>query len=199
MKSRWLGCFAVLFPFLVAGCGSAGGPSGPGTFDNTGGAPPPGSSIGFRSVSLPPLVTASSSTCTGLLGGTRFALLARAAADISVINGDADCTDRLRAILADTFAALTADQAVGIYNLNIGGCVRSYEVARATRDGLVIRPWALLHDTTLGANGQVVCTADAILIVAALVFDGAAGANAMELGFGTINPNYPRNPDVPRF
>lgn len=198
MKSRWLTCFAVLLLLLVAGCGSAGGPGGLGTFDNTGGTPPPGSTIGFRLVSLPTLFTPTSSPCTAL-GGTRFALLARAAADIAVINGDADCTDRLRAALADTFAALTPDQAVGIYNLTLGGCVRSHEIARVTRDGLVIRPWVLLHDTTLGASGQVACTADAILIVAALVFDGAAGANAMELRIGTINPNYPRNPDVPRF
>jgi hypothetical protein len=197
MERSWSICFAVLLPLFVACCGSAGDSASPGTFDNTGGAPPPGGSIGFRSVSF-----SLNAACLSQLGSTNLSVLARAATDIAVINGNASCSDSLRTALADTFAALTADQALGIYNLNLGGCVRSYEVARVTRDGIVVRPWVLLHNTSLGAlgaSGPVVCTADAILNLAALVFDSAAGANAMELRIGTINSNYPRNPDVPRF
>lgn len=176
----------------LAGCGSAGDSRG--SFDNTGGAPPPGDAIGYRSVSfsLDPL-------CTSQLGSPRLALLARAAADIPVINGNASCSASLRTALADAFSSLAADQALGIFALNLGGCVRSYELARVTRDGLVIRPWVLLHDTTLGASGPVACTADTMVNLNALVFSGAAGANAMEPHLGRINPNYPRNPAVPMF
>jgi len=187
----WSVCIGVLLPLFVAGCGSAGGT---GTFDNTGGTPPPGSSIGFRPVSF-----SIDALCMSHFGSTRLAVLARATTDIPVINGNVSCTDSLRTALAGTFAALTADQAVGIYNLNLGGCVQSHEIARVTRDGLVMRPWVLLHDTTLGASSAVACTTDLLLNLNALVFDGAAGANAVELRVGTTNPNYPRNPDVPRF
>jgi hypothetical protein len=186
--------FAVLLPLFIAGCGSGGGLGGPGTFDNTGGAPPSGSSIGFRSVSF-----SLDAFCMSHFGSTRLAVLAREATDVPVINGNVSCTDSLRTALADTFATLAADHAVGIFNLSLGGCVRSYEVAGVTRDSVVIRPWVLLHDTTLGASSPVACTTDVLLNLNALVFDGAAGGNAMELSIGTINPNYPRNPDVPRF
>lgn len=192
MKSHWVICFAVFLIVSIAGCGSAGDSGG--TFDNTGGAPPPGDPIGFRSVSF-----SLDSLCTSQLGSPRFALLARAAADIPVINGNESCSASLRTTLADAFAALATDQAVGIFTLNLGGCVRSHEVARVTRDGLVIRPWVLLHDTTLGASGPVACTTDVIVNLNALVFTGIAGANAMELRLGKINPNYPRNPAVPMF
>lgn len=192
MKNHWLSGFALILIVSMAACGSAGDSRG--SFDNTGGAPPPGAAIGYRSVSfvLDPL-------CTSQLGSPRLALLVRAAADFPVINGNASCSASLRTALADAFAGLAADQAVGIFALNLGGCVRSYELARVARDGLVIRPWILLHDTTLGASGPVACTADAIVNLNALVFDGAAGVNAMELHLGKINPNYPRNPAVPMF
>lgn len=193
MKWSWSVCAAIILAAFVAGCGSAGDTGNHGTFDNTGGAPPPGSAIGFRSVSL-----SLDAICLAQFG-TSLALFARAATDIPVINGDLSCSENLRVALADTIATLTKDQAIGIYNLGLGGCVRSHEIAGVNRDGLVIRPWVLLHDTTLGARGSVGCTADALLNLYALVFDSADGAKAMELHIGTINPNYPRNPDLPRF
>ena len=194
MESNSLRCFAAFLILSIAGCGSAGEGR---TFDNTGGAPPPGNPIGFESVSV--ALDTLNASCTSQLGSVRFAVLARAEADIPVIDGNAGCTTSLRTALAAAFAALTADQAVGIFTLSLGGCVRSYEVARVTRDGPVIRPWVLLRDTTLGASSPQACTTDVILGVYALRFDGATGANAMELLLGTVNPNYPRNPAVPVF
>lgn len=188
MEINSLRCFAAFLILSIAGCGSAGEGR---TFDNTGGAPPSGNPIGFETVSV-----ALDPFCASQLS---VPVLARAEADIPLINGNAGCTTSLRTALAATFAALTADQAVGIFTLSLGGCVRAYEVAGVTRDGLIIRPWVLLHDTALGASGPVTCTTDLIVGVYALRFDGATGANAMELYLGKINPNYPRNATVPVF
>ena len=194
MKRYITACLAVFLTLSVASCGSAGddGASGA-TFDNTGGAPPPGASIGFAPVSY------VQDMCTRQLAATRFAVLARSGADIPVIGGNDTCSASLRTTLADAFAALSADQALGIFTLSLGGCVRTYEVAQASRDGLVVRPWILLHDTTLGAAGPVACTTDLILSLNVLRFDGATGTNAMELQLGKVNSNYPRNPAVPVF
>ena len=189
---------------LIAACGSAGNNSDSqpgGTFDNTGGAPPPGSPVSFESVAVA-LVTPVSGgpLCLSEIASARLTVLARTGADIPVVNGDAACTDSLRTALASTLTALTVDQAAAIFTLSLGGCVRSYEVAQVTRDGLVLRPWVLLHDTTLGASSAVACTADAILgPPVVLRVGGATGANAMEVRIGTVNPNYPRNSAVPVF
>lgn len=193
MKNRLSICVAVLLLVSAAGCGSAGNSRG--SFDNTGGAPPPGNAIGFRSIWNSAF--SIDVTCTPPPALPRSPVLVRAVTDIPVVISS--CSSGLRTALTDAIAALTADQAIGIFSVNLGGCVRSFEIARVNRDGLVIRPWILLHDTTLGAGSPVACTADAISNITALVFDGAAGANALELHLARINPNYPRNPDVPVF
>ena len=193
MKRCSLACLVVFLILSIAGCGSAGNSRG--SFDNTGGAPPPGNTIGFRTIwnsGFPIDVT-----CTTPPALPRSPVLVRAVADIPAVISS--CSSSLRTALTDAIAVLTADQAIGIFTLDLGGCVRSYELARVNRDGLVIRPWVLLHDTTLGASGPVACTADLISNITALVFDGAAGVNAIELYLGRINPNYPRNSDVPVF
>lgn len=184
-------CVAACLVFSVTGCGS--GPGGAvGTFDNTGGAPPPGTPISFEAISV-----ALDPFCTAQLASALGPLLVRTETDIPVIGGDVACTTSLRTLLAATFAGLTADQAVGIFTLNLGGCVRSYEVAQVMRDGSVIRPWILLHDTTLGASTGMGCTTDVILGIYALRFGGATGANKMELYLAAVNPNYPRDSAVP--
>lgn len=192
MKSYAAACFSAFLILSLAACGSAGDSRG--TFDNTGGAPPPGDAIEFQSASF-----ALDDLCRWQLGAASFAVLARAEADIPVIDGDEACTAALRTALSNALAALTSDQALAIFPVVFGGCLQSYEVAAVTRDGLALRPWVLLHDTTWGAVSAQMCTLELGVKIEALVVDGAAGANAIELHSGSINPNYPRNPEVPVF
>ena len=193
---------AVSFVATLLACGSAG--NSVETFDNTGGPPPPGTSIGFDVVPFTGMSGFSGppTDCSALLPSlkSKSGLLARAASDSPIIDGSEACTAALRTALVDAFAMLTADQAIGIFVLESGvsPCFRAYEVAGAKRDGLVIRPWIYLLDPTLGARAGA-CTAEAVRYWVALRFNGAAGATSMELFFGTINPNYPRQPDVPMF
>ena len=192
MKTATIATLAFLALLSTLGCGSAGNSGG--NFDNTGGAPPPGTPVAYTAAPFP-----LDALCTSQLVGPRTAVLARVATDIPTLNGNESCSASLRTALASTFAALSADQSVALFTLGLGGCVRSYEVARVYRDGPVLRPWILLHDTTLGARGSVSCTADFLAIVAALVVDGSTGANAIALSVGSVNPNYPRNASVPVF
>jgi hypothetical protein len=170
MRHYSVGSFAALLILSLVGCGSAGNSGG--TFDNTGGAPPPGNAIAFVPVSFTLGVDV---VCMADPRKPRVAVLARASAEIPVINGDDTCTTILRTALAGAFASLTADQAVGIYSLNLGGCVRAHEIAGVTRDGLVIRPWVLLHNISLCA-APAECDR-AIAAIAAIRFDCSASRN----------------------
>jgi hypothetical protein len=193
---------AIPLVATLLACGSAG--NSVDTFDNTGGSPPPGTSIGFDVVPLTGLNVFSGAAvdCSALLPTlkSKSGILARNAPDVPVIGGSEACTTELRTALADAFATLTADQAIGIFVLESGvsPCFKAYEVAGVRRDGLVIRPWIYLLDPSLGARNGT-CTTEMVRYWVALRFNGAAGATSMELFFGTINPNYPRQADVPMF
>ena len=173
MRMCSLAGLAAALVVTIAGCGSLF--ISIGTFDNTGGDPPPGDAVSFQPASF-----AIDDDCRSRLGALSFTLLARTEADIPVIGGDAACSASLRTALSGALAALTPNQAIGIFSLVLGGCVRSYEVAAATLDVDVVRPWVLLHDTTLGAVSPRACTADAIIVVDALRFDGVGAASMMQ-------------------
>lgn len=187
----------------LIGCGSGGGAVG--TFDNTGGPPPTGTSIAFEPISL-----ALDPFCNSQLGGGTgsVALLARAEADIPVINGNEPCTSSLRSALAPSLASLSADQAIVILHFVFGGFIplqdapidANYEIAGVVRDNLVVRPWIVLLDPTYGASNPGPVPANALLSgLIAIRVNGVTGANAVELVIRKANPNFPREPNVPNF
>lgn len=184
---------AISLVATMLACGSGGGAGG--TFDNTGGSPPPGSSAPFERVSV-----ALDAFCSATLSTPpSTAALARSGTDIPVINNNAACTDSLRTALGPVFDGLTAEQALAIFAVTYGGCESGYEIARVTRDSLVVHPWILRLDPTLGALNPGPCPASVAAGLEVLRVDGIAGTNAISVQYGTVNPNYPRDADVPNF
>lgn len=181
-------------------CGSGG--SSVGTFDNTGGPSPTGTSIAFE-----PVAFALDPFCSSQLGGGsgNVALLARAEADIPVINGNEPCTASLRTALAPSLASLATDQGIVILHFIAGGFIPlkdapAYENAGVFRDNLVVRPWIVLLDPTYGASNPgpipTILWSSGLI---ALRVNGVTGANAVEIVIRKANPNFPREPNVPNF
>ncbi len=175
-------------------CGSAG--NSVETFDNSGGAPPPGTSVSFEVVPFSVDAPGGPPLCNSSLTRNELSLLVRKASDIPVVNGDEGCTAGLRAALGDAFSTLTADQAIGIFALSLGGCADRFELTQVYRDQLVLRPWIVILDTALGGK-NVACNSAAVAYLQALRISSTAGATSMELYRSRVNPNYPRRPDVP--